>query len=257
MGAGHRVNQTVRLFFLEIWTKVRYSASMHSRRPTPRRHPLASPRGHLRAAERLAGGLRPAAVARLEGVAEAEIDVLLAQPDFQELVESLVELEAMPQEERLRQLEQMAWCTLERAMADDDWRAAAFVLAELRRGRNPARSLARRRAVAPPPPAGPALVGPAALPPCDLLPRDPVIRAIGRCAGALCDEMLVEQAARHAAETATDAAPAVAASAVPASLPRRLDDMAPRLRHGAAGTTVPLAEPRAMDQRLPARAQGP
>ena len=203
-------------------------------------------------------------MARLEGVAEAEIDALLAQPDFQELVESLVELEAMPEAERLALLEQMAWCTLERAMADDDWRAAAFVLAELHRGRNPARSLAhrvvarQRRAMAPPATAVPARSGPdTPLPQYDPLPRDPVTRAIGRCAGALCDEMLVEQAARHAAETATDAAPAVAASAAPASLPRRRDEVAPRLRHGAAGTAVPLAEPRAMDQRLPARAQGP
>jgi hypothetical protein len=101
-------------------------------------------------------------------------------------------------------------------MADDDWRAAAFVLAELHRGRNPARSLARRvvgrhrRATAEPPAAAePALPSAASV---SSPPRDPVTRAIGRCAAGLCDEVILEQAARHAAATAT-AEPADAALA--------------------------------------------
>jgi hypothetical protein len=199
-------------------------------------------------------------------VAEAEIDALLAQPDFQELVESLVELEAMPESERLALLERLAWCTLERAMADDDWRAAAFVLAELHRGRNPARSLARRvvgrhrRATAGPPAAAePALPSAASV---SSPPRDPVTRAIGRCAAGLCDEVILEQAARHAAATATaepaDAALAAAPPIARASRPRRQDETTARPRHGAAGMTIPLPEPRAKDHGvLRARAQGP
>ena len=66
-------------------------------------------------------------MARAEAVAEREITALLAQPDFQELVEALEELQGLPEEERLRRLERHAWCVLEMALADSDWRAAAFV----------------------------------------------------------------------------------------------------------------------------------
>ena len=82
-------------------------------------------------------------MARAEAVAEREIDALLAQPDFQELVEALEELQGLPEAERLRRLERHAWCVLEMALADSDWRAAAFVADQLRRGFNPARMLAK------------------------------------------------------------------------------------------------------------------
>ena len=52
-------------------------------------------------------------------------------------------MEGLPEEERLRRLERHAWCVLELALADSDWRAAAFIADQLRRGCNPARSLAR------------------------------------------------------------------------------------------------------------------
>ena len=116
---------------------------MPARRPTPRRPPLSAPRGQLRAAYRLAGGMSPAKLARVEAVAEREIDALLAQPDFQELLAALAEMAELPEEERLRQLEQMAWCVLEMALADSDWRAAAFIADQMRRGCHPARSLAQ------------------------------------------------------------------------------------------------------------------
>ena len=80
-------------------------------------------------------------LARAEGVAQAEVDVLLAQPDFQELLAALAEMEELTPEERLRQLERMAWHVLEMALADGDWRAAAFVADQMRRGCHPARSL--------------------------------------------------------------------------------------------------------------------
>jgi hypothetical protein len=79
--------------------KFMYRTDMPARRPLPpRRHPLASPRGRLRAAQRLAGGLRPAALARLERVAEAEVDALLARPGFQRLLAALAALEAAAME---------------------------------------------------------------------------------------------------------------------------------------------------------------
>ena len=78
---------------------------MPTRRPTPRRPPLTAPRGKLRAAYRLTAGMSRTNLARAENVTPAEIDQLLAQPDFQELLEALAEMAALPPEERLRQLE--------------------------------------------------------------------------------------------------------------------------------------------------------
>ena len=117
---------------------------MLAHRSSPRRPPLSAPSGQLRAAYRLAAGLSPAAVARAEAVAEREIDDLLAQPDFRELVDCARETgDDLPEEERLRRLERHAWCVLEMALADSDWRAAAFVADQFRRGFNPARMLAK------------------------------------------------------------------------------------------------------------------
>jgi hypothetical protein len=73
-----------------------------------RRLPLSAPRRQWRAAYRVAAGLSPAALARAETVTEREIEALLAQPDFQELVEALRAFEDLPEDERLRQLERCA-----------------------------------------------------------------------------------------------------------------------------------------------------
>jgi hypothetical protein len=239
---------------------------MHPRRPaSPRHHPLSAPRGQLRAAQRLAGGLRKAAVARAERVQEAEIDALLAQPDFRELLDALAALEALPEEERLRYLERLAWFVLERALVDDDWRCAAFVLAERRRGRNPARTLAeramarQRRAAKPPTPpvpeaeaAGVRSPRPAATP-C----HDPAAQVVGRAGAALRDAVIHEHAVRHTAEAAAGA-PAATPSPTPTATPRprRLDGLAARLRSGTASC---VAEPQAAPVKslLRAWAQGP
>ena len=129
---------------------------MATRRPTPRRPPLSAPRGQLRAAYRLAGGMSPARLARVEAVAEREIDALLAQLDFQELPAALVEMEELSEEERLRRLERLAWHVLELALADSDWRAAASsptrcATAATPPARWPKRDAAQARAAAPPP----------------------------------------------------------------------------------------------------------
>jgi hypothetical protein len=57
-------------------------------------------------------------VARAEAVAEREIDALLARPDFRELLEALRELAGLPEAERVRRLERLAWYVLELALAD-------------------------------------------------------------------------------------------------------------------------------------------
>ena len=145
--------------------------------PSSRRPPLSAPRGQLRAAYRLSAGLAPAAVARAEAVAEREITALLAQPDFRELVEAPEELQGLPEAERLLRLERHAWCVLEMALADSDWRAAAFVADQLRRGFNPARMLAKggsRPRPAPPPRRRPAEPAPPAA------ARSPALRPRGR-----------------------------------------------------------------------------
>jgi hypothetical protein len=241
---------------------------MRPHRPvSPRHHPLSAPRGQLRAAQRLAGGLRKAAVARVERVDEAEIDALLAQPDFRELLDALAALEAMPEEERLRYLERLAWFVLERALADDDWRCAAFILAERRRGRNPARTLAQRavarqrRAAKPPTPAGPeAEAAAAAQPGATSSCHDPAAQVVGRAGAALRDAVVHEHAVRHAAEAAADApaAAATAPSPVPttASRPRRLGSLAARLRSGVA-TCAAEPQPAPVKGLLRAWAQGP
>ena len=239
-------------------------------------HPLGSPRGRLRAAQRLAGGLRPAALARVERAAEAEVDALLARPDFRNLLAACRALETMPEEERLRRLEGLAWFVLEQALADTDWRCAAFVLTERRLGRNPARTLARkavawqRRAAKPPTPMAPAAEAAAAVrspQPVATSCHDLAAQVVARAGAALRDAVVHEHALRHPAEAAPaglepsdlsadgrEASAAPATSAVP--YPRRLDGLAGRLRSGGQACA---AEPQAAPVKclLRAWAQGP
>ena len=188
-------------------------------------------------------------MARAEAVAEREIAALLAQPDFQELVAALQEMEGLPEEERLRRLERHAWCVLEMALADSDWRAAAFVADQLRRGYNPARMLAKgvlkaqARAAAPPPtPAAEPATPP---PPRAPRPYDPVGAAMRRAAAAMRATIAAETAlalapgrpattpARTSATTSEPTAPA---------RPRRPDALAARLRGGSATPPVTAAD---------------
>ena len=236
---------------------------MLAHRPSPRRPPLSAPRGQLRAAYRLSAGLSPAAVARAEAVAEREIDALLAQPDFQELVEALEELQGLPEEERLRRLERHAWCVLEMALADSDWRAAAFVADQLRRGFNPARMLAKgvlkaqARAAAPPPtPAAEPATPP---PPRAPRPYDPVGAAMRRAAAAMRATIAAETALALAPgrpATAPATPPATTSEPTAPARPRRPDALAARLRGGTATPPVTAADtdPRGL---LRAWAQGP
>ena len=230
---------------------------MRSRRPNPRRPPLSAPRGQLRAAYRLTAGMSRANLARAENVPPAAIDELLAQPDFQELLEALAELRDLPPAERLRQLEEMAWCVLEMAVGLGDWRAAAFVADQMRRGCSPARSLAQAvldaeaRALAQNPgkPVRPRRAR----------PHDPVDAALGRAASGLRTILGLEEAYTHLPEAqpaaAAEPAAATPSAAKPAARPRRPNPLTARLR---AGTAAPLApadvEPR---QLLRTWAQGP
>ena len=227
---------------------------MSARRPTPRRPPLSAPRGQLRAAYRLTAGMSRANLARAEGVAPAEVDALLAQPDFQELLTALAEMEELLPEERLRRLERMAWHVLEMAVADGDWRAAAFVADQMRRGCHPARSLAqsvldaqaRAAAANPGKPVRPRRAR----------PYDPVDAALGRAASGLRAILGLEAALAHCPSRRSSRAGRQPAGTQPAAKPRRPHPLTARLR---AGTAVSLPATADSDPRglLRAWAQGP
>jgi hypothetical protein len=222
-----------------------------ARRPTPRRPPLSAPRGQLRAAYRLTAGISRTNLARTEGVAQAEVDALLAQPDFQELLAALTEMEALPEAERLRQLERMAWHVLEMPVADGDWRAAAFVADQMRRGCSPARSLAqgvidaqaRAAAERPGKPVRPRRAR----------PYDPVDAALGRAASGLRAILGLEVALTHLPEPQAAEPVETPAETRPATRPRR-HPLTARLRAGTALRPEPADGPRPL---LRARAQGP
>jgi hypothetical protein len=247
-----------------------YTGAMSARRPMPRcHHPLASPRGRWRAAHRLAAGLPAAAVARAEQVDPAEIEALLARPDFRELLASCRALAALPEAERLRRLEQIAWCALELAMAEGDWRCAAFVLSERRLGRSPALTLARavvadekRAARQPPPEPRPSVArsGPARA----RIP-DPAGAVVRRAAASLRAAVAAQEILGHAASPAApdDAMPADAAPPVAPppmdrrpTWPHRLGAASPNRVGGSQGGTWPDSS-RVPGRRDPDRAGAP
>ena len=172
-------------------------------------------------------------------------------------------MQGLPEAERLRRLERHAWCVLELALADSDWRAAAFVADQLRRGCNPARILAQgvleaqARAAAPPPPqaAEPATPPPPRAP----RPYDPVGAAMRRAAAAMRASVAAETALALAPgrpATAPATPPTAASEPTAPARPRRPDALAARLR---GGTATPPATAAATDPRglLRAWAQGP
>ena len=125
---------------------------------TPRRpRPLAD-RARLRLGMRLAAGMAPAQVARVEGLPEAELDALLARPAFARLVEDYRDLARLGREERLARLELLAFDVLEDAIAAGDTRVILWFLTERHAGRDPVRRVAEavvrqaeRAGTAPPP----------------------------------------------------------------------------------------------------------
>lgn len=184
------------------------------------RHLPASPRGghrpfaratlgRRRLSQRLAFGLTPAEAARAEGLPVAEVDALLADPDFAGLVEEYRALEALPEDRARGLLTRLARLVLEEAVSLGDLRAACFVLREEGRGRDPARTLAdgviaaRRRAASPPPPPPVAARPAATVPTAPRRPADPVDlvadRMAWRAAAQLRDTLVAEHAALHRA----------------------------------------------------------
>lgn len=111
---------------------------------------------------RALAGLSHAAIARLERLAEADLDRLLADPRTLAVTACWEELDGLAVDARLARMAAVAADLIDDALATGDARVAGFVMAELRARRDPrerlaALLLARRAAVhAALPPPGPA-----------------------------------------------------------------------------------------------------
>src|SRR5215208_6685440 len=110
-----------------------------------------------RMSQKLSMGLTPRQVARLEGMASAEVETLVADPSFKALIDGYNTLHAMPEDEQRRILTQLARHLLMEATALGDVRVAMFILLQEHMGKDPARTLAdgviaaNRRAAQPAP----------------------------------------------------------------------------------------------------------
>jgi hypothetical protein len=152
-------------------------------------------------------------------VPTAEVKALLTQPDFQQLVETCREFDAMPADERLAMLEHLALTVLEHALARGDVRVALFFLRERRQGRNPARTLATRVLAAPRASAAPATPPPSGAGTGGRGSRDPSVDAASKGAASACDELAAERTARAAAVAAEPAPTAARRGVILPSLP--------------------------------------
>jgi hypothetical protein len=172
-----------------------------------------------RMGQKLSMGLTPAQVARLEGLAAAEVETLVAESDFAALVDGYRALHATSEGEQRRILTQLARHLLMEATALGDVRVATFVILQERMGKDPARTLADRVIAAsqcePRPAPLPALRTASAAPRPAYPSDDPDLRAMQRVEDRLCAELAHEHAVVHAAvaadEPAADAGPEAAA----------------------------------------------
>lgn len=122
----------------------------HLRSPAPadRRVPtgyrFAPRRCRRRVAQLLATGRDPLEAARIARVDVTEIAALLADADFARLVAHYHALAALPRDERIARLADLALEILELGLEAGDLRIAMFVLYERLRGRDPSHAIAWR-----------------------------------------------------------------------------------------------------------------
>ena len=175
-----------------------------------------------RMGQKLCMGLTPKQVARLEGMVPADVETLVAEPEFKALIDGYNTLHAMPEDEQRRILTQLARHLLMEATALGDVRVAMFILLQERMGKDPARTLAdgviaaNKRAAAPAPAPRTPSPSPRAPRPSD----DPELRTMQRVESRLRGELQQEHAAVHAA-VAADEAPPVEEPAPEPEPPRR------------------------------------
>ncbi|WP_088561183.1 hypothetical protein [Arboricoccus pini] len=113
-------------------------------KPPSRRYPFWARRDRRRTAQALAGGRSAADLARVNRVSLMEVEKLLRDEEFQELLRHYSTMAALPYEERIARLAPLALAILEMGLETGDMRVAMFVLYEQNRGRDPARSMAER-----------------------------------------------------------------------------------------------------------------
>jgi hypothetical protein len=163
-----------------------------------------------RMGQKLSMGLTPTQVARLEGLASADVESLVAEPEFKALIDGYTTLHAMREDEQRRILTQLARHLLMEATALGDVRVAMFILLQERMGKDPARTLAdgviaaNKRAAQPAPAPRTPSPSPRAHRPSD----DPELRTMQRVESRLRGELQQEHAAVHAA-VAADEAPSI------------------------------------------------
>jgi hypothetical protein len=193
------------------------SASYATRKGLNRPFARATARDR-RMGQKLSMGLTPKQVARLENMGTAEVETLLADPDFASLAEGYRALHAMPGEEQRRILTQLARHLLMEATALGDVRVATFVILQERMGKDPARTLADGVIAAsqrePRPAPLPALRTASASPRPAYPSDDPDLRAMQRVEDRLCGELAHEHAVVQAAVAADGPAAAPSAEVV-------------------------------------------
>ena len=175
-----------------------------------------------RMGQKLSMGLTPKQVARLEGMAPADVETLVAEPEFKALIDGYNTLHAMPEDEQRRILTQLARHLLMEATALGDVRVAMFILLQERMGKDPARTLAdgviaaNKRAAQPAPAPRSPSPSPRAHRPSD----DPDLRTMQRVESRLRGELQQEHAAVHAAVAADDTGPVEEGQPPASPLPR-------------------------------------
>lgn len=111
-------------------------------RPPRRRYPFWARRDRRRTAQALAAGRDAAGVAALNRVSVHEVERLLDDDEFAELIRHYRRIEALPRAARIAELAEAALRMLELAVETGDLRVCAFVLDETRAGRDPGHTVA-------------------------------------------------------------------------------------------------------------------
>src|SRR5215207_9623163 len=162
-----------------------------------------------RMGHKLSMGLTPKQVAQLEGMVPADVESLVAEPEFKALIDGYNTLYAMPEDEQRRILTQLARHLLMEATALGDVRVACFIILQERMGKDPARTLAdgviaaNKRAAQP----APAPRTPSPTPRAPRPSDDPDLRTMQSVESRLRGELQQEHAAVNAAVAAVEAPP--------------------------------------------------
>ena len=113
-------------------------------KPPRRRYPFWARRDRRRTAQAMANGRTAQEMALVNRVPVMEVEKLLRDEEFQELLGHYRTIAELSYDERLARLAPLALAILEMGLETGDMRVAMFVLHEQQRGRDPAMSIAKR-----------------------------------------------------------------------------------------------------------------